>query len=56
MNTNEVSRRDLQIRSDRPPLRSDWLGGKSHDKFAPMGPFLVPRALVPDHMRHPPAR
>jgi len=56
MTTNDVSRRDLQIRSDRPPLRSDWLGGKSHDKFAPMGPFLVPRALVPDHMRHPPAR
>ena len=31
-------------------LRSDWLGGKSHDNFAPMGPFLVPRAFVPDHM------
>src|SRR5215471_12322674 len=26
------------------------LGGKSHDNFAPMGPFLVPRAFVPDHM------
>jgi 2-keto-4-pentenoate hydratase/2-oxohepta-3-ene-1,7-dioic acid hydratase in catechol pathway len=30
-------------------LRSDWLNGKSHDNFAPMGPFLVPRAFVPDH-------
>ncbi len=50
MTTNDVSCRDLQIRSDRPALRSDWLGGKSHDKFAPMGPFLVPRAFVPDHM------
>ena len=45
MTTNDVSCRDLQIRSDRPALRSDWLGGKSHDRFAPTGPFLVPRAL-----------
>jgi 2,4-didehydro-3-deoxy-L-rhamnonate hydrolase len=50
MTTNDVSCRDLQIRLDRPGLRSDWLGGKSHDDFAPMGPFLVPRAFVPDHM------
>ena len=50
MTTNDVSARDLQVRADRPGLRSDWLNGKSHDKFAPMGPFLVPRAFVPDHM------
>jgi 2,4-didehydro-3-deoxy-L-rhamnonate hydrolase len=50
MTTNDVSCRDLQIRADRPALRSDWLGGKSHDNFAPMGPFLVPRAFVGDHM------
>jgi 2,4-diketo-3-deoxy-L-fuconate hydrolase len=50
MTTNDVSCRDLQIREDRPGLRSDWLGGKSHDNFAPMGPFLVPRAFVADHM------
>jgi 2,4-diketo-3-deoxy-L-fuconate hydrolase len=50
MTTNDVSARDLQIRTDRPGLRSDWLNGKSHDKFAPMGPFLVPKAFVPDHM------
>ena len=50
MTTNDVSCRDLQIRPDRPGLRSDWLGGKSHDNFAPMGPFFVPRAFVPDHM------
>jgi 2,4-didehydro-3-deoxy-L-rhamnonate hydrolase len=49
MTTNDVSCRDMQIRPDRPGLRSDWLGGKSHDKFAPMGPFLVPSAFVPDH-------
>jgi len=50
MTTNDVSCRDLQIRADRPALRSDWLGGKSHDNFAPMGPSLVPRAFVRDHM------
>lgn len=50
MTTNDVSCRDLQIREDRPALRSDWLGGKSHDNFAPMGPFLVPRAFVTNHM------
>ena len=50
MTTNDVSCRDLQVRADRPGLRSDWLNGKSHDNFAPMGPYLVPRAFVPDHM------
>ncbi len=50
MTTNDVSCRDLQIRADRPALRSDWLGGKSHDNFAPMGPCLVPRAFVLDPM------
>lgn len=51
MTTNDVSARDLQIRGDRPALRSDWLNGKSHDRFAPMGPYLVPRAFVADHMK-----
>jgi 2-keto-4-pentenoate hydratase/2-oxohepta-3-ene-1,7-dioic acid hydratase in catechol pathway len=50
MTTNDVSCRDLQIRADRPGLRSDWLGGKSHDNFAPMGPHFVPRAFVGAHM------
>ena len=50
MTTNDVSCRDLQMREDRPALRSDWLGGKSHDRFAPMGPVLVPAAFVADHM------
>jgi len=50
MTTNDVSCRDQQMRPDRPALRSDWLSGKSHDNFAPMGPFLVPHAFVPDHM------
>jgi 2,4-didehydro-3-deoxy-L-rhamnonate hydrolase len=51
MTGNDVSCRDLGLRPDRPGLRSDWFGGKSHDNFAPMGPFLVPRAFVPNHMK-----
>ena len=27
---------------------SDWLIAKSHDTFAPMGPFIVPKEFVPD--------
>ena len=27
---------------------SDWLIGKSHDTFAPLGPFIVPREFIPD--------
>lgn len=50
MTTNDVSCRDMQMREDRPALRSDWLGGKSHDRFAPMGPVLVPKEFVADHM------
>ena len=50
MTTNDVSCRDMQMREDRPALRSDWLGGKSHDNFAPMGPHLVPTAFIADHM------
>ena len=49
MTTNDVSCRDLLFRPDRERLRSDWLGGKSHDGFAPCGPVLVPRDFVPDH-------
>jgi 2-keto-4-pentenoate hydratase/2-oxohepta-3-ene-1,7-dioic acid hydratase in catechol pathway len=49
MTTNDVSCRDLTWREDRPALRSDWLAGKSFDSFAPMGPFLTPKAFVPSH-------
>ena len=47
MVTNDVSCRSLTFREDRPSVKSDWLGGKSHDTFAPMGPIFVPRAFVP---------
>lgn len=50
MSTNDVSCRSLFLRDDRPALRSDWLGGKNHDSFAPIGPLFVPRAFVPNHM------
>ena len=41
---------DVSDREDRPDLRygSDWLLGKSQDTFAPLGPFVVPAAFVPD--------
>ena len=50
MTTNDVSCRDLNMRPDRPGLRSDWFGGKSHENFAPTGPVLMPKAFVEDHM------
>lgn len=39
---NDLSARDLQFRS------SQWLLGKSLDKFCPLGPYLVTRDEVPD--------
>ena len=48
MTTNDISCRSRTWRTDRPSIRSDWMGGKSYDTFAPMGPFFVPRAFVPD--------
>ena len=29
-------------------LGSDWLVGKSHDTFAPVGPYIVPKEFIPD--------
>ena len=41
---------DVSDREDRLDGRygSDWLLGKSQDTFAPLGPFVVPAAFVPD--------
>jgi len=41
---------DVSDRGGRGDSRSgsDWLIGKSHDTFAPMGPFIVPREFVAD--------
>ena len=32
---------------------SDWLLGKNHPTFAPMGPFVVPQEFVPDPQKLP---
>ncbi len=41
---------DVSDRGGRGDSRhgSDWLVGKAHDTFAPLGPFLVPKEFVPD--------
>lgn len=49
MTTNDVTARDLNGRADWPQFKIDWFTGKSHDGFAPMGPFFVPAAFVPDY-------
>jgi 2-keto-4-pentenoate hydratase/2-oxohepta-3-ene-1,7-dioic acid hydratase in catechol pathway len=49
MTTNDLTARDGQLRPDWQQFRVDWFTGKSHDGFAPMGPFFVPAAFVPDY-------
>lgn len=44
---NDVSARDLTRRNDY-PFKFDWFQGKSFDTFAPLGPWIVPRAIVGD--------
>jgi 2-keto-4-pentenoate hydratase/2-oxohepta-3-ene-1,7-dioic acid hydratase in catechol pathway len=39
---NDVSARDLQFAS------SQWGAGKAVDTFGPLGPYIVPRAAIPD--------
>ena len=41
---------DVSDRGGRGDARhgSDWLVGKGHDTFAPVGPFIVPKEFVPD--------
>jgi 2-keto-4-pentenoate hydratase/2-oxohepta-3-ene-1,7-dioic acid hydratase in catechol pathway len=42
---------DISDRGPRPStsqFNSDWLQGKAHDTFAPMGPWIVPREFVRD--------
>ncbi len=48
---NDISSRDLQHRTDwggRGPFAFDWMLGKCWQGFAPMGPSITPRELVPD--------
>lgn len=37
-------------RGDRKMGGSDWLVGKNHDTFGPIGPFIVPKEFVKDPM------
>jgi 2-keto-4-pentenoate hydratase/2-oxohepta-3-ene-1,7-dioic acid hydratase in catechol pathway len=41
---------DISDRGGRGDTRygSDWFVGKSHDTFAPLGPFIVPKEFVPN--------
>ena len=43
--TNEMDVSDREGRGDS-RYGSDWLIGKSHDTFAPMGPFITPKEFV----------
>ena len=46
---------DISDRGGRPPggapFTSDWLVGKGHDTFAPMGPWIVPKEFYGDPMQ-----
>lgn len=46
---------DVSDRAGRPDARhgSDWFIGKSHDTFAPLGPFIVPKEFVADPQKLP---
>ena len=46
---------DVSDRGGRPPDSrpgSDWLVGKGHDTFAPMGPWIVPKEFYGDPMKN----
>lgn len=45
---NDLSARDVIARPDWPGFGSDWLLAKNFDTATPMGPYLLPRELVPD--------
>ncbi|HEY3159401.1 MAG TPA: fumarylacetoacetate hydrolase family protein [Vicinamibacterales bacterium] len=41
---------DRQGRGDRKMGGSDWLIGKNHDTFGPLGPYIVPKEFLKDPM------
>jgi 2,4-didehydro-3-deoxy-L-rhamnonate hydrolase len=45
---NDISARDIIQRPDWPNFGSDWLEAKNFDTGTPIGPYMVPRELVPD--------
>lgn len=46
--TIQIDVSDRGGRGDRKMGGSDWLVGKNHDTFAPLGPFIVPKEFVAD--------
>ena len=44
---NDISARDMTRRDDY-PFKFDWFRGKSFDTFGPLGPWLVPAAIIGD--------
>ena len=52
--TIQIDVSDRGGRGDQKMGGSDWLVGKNHDTFGPLGPFIVPREFVkdPKNVRH----
>ena len=52
--TIQIDVSDRGGRGDRKMGGSDWLIGKNHDTFGPLGPFIVPKEFVsnPMNIRH----
>ncbi|MFA5907841.1 MAG: fumarylacetoacetate hydrolase family protein [Vicinamibacterales bacterium] len=48
--TIQIDVSDRGGRGDRKMGGSDWLIGKNHDTFGPLGPFIVPKEFVKDPM------
>jgi 2,4-diketo-3-deoxy-L-fuconate hydrolase len=46
--TIQIDVSDRGGRGDRKMGGSDWLVGKNHDTFAPLGPYVVPKEFVKD--------
>jgi 2,4-didehydro-3-deoxy-L-rhamnonate hydrolase len=48
--TIQIDVSDRGGRGDRKMGGSDWLVGKNHDTFGPLGPFIVPKEFIKDPM------
>jgi 2,4-diketo-3-deoxy-L-fuconate hydrolase len=48
--TIQIDVSDRGGRGDRKMGGSDWLVGKNHDTFGPLGPFIVPKEFLPNPM------
>lgn len=48
--TIEIDVSDRGGRGDRKMGGSDWLVGKNHDTFGPLGPVITPKEFLPDPM------